>query len=133
VRLLVRLVAVLAGVSVAGTVWFVVVFAAAGGLSVLLTSGLLGVLTFVGWFIALVVGPVTAVQLWRLRESGRRAGIVLFGYGLGYYVLGLTLRTAEASVWQILTAATTFAVPLGVLLSTRTRAILATGRSRVVG
>jgi hypothetical protein len=37
---------------------------------------LLGGLTIVGWVIALVVGPVATVQ------RGRRAGIVLFGYGL---------------------------------------------------
>jgi hypothetical protein len=25
------------------------------------------------------------LQLWRFRDSGRRAGIILFGYGLAYY------------------------------------------------
>ena len=70
-RLLVRIVAVLAAVSVLGTVWFVAAFAAAGELQALLTSGLLGSLTIVGWVITLVVGPVATVQLWRFRQSGR--------------------------------------------------------------
>ena len=78
-RLLIRIVAVFSAVSFLGTVWFVAAFAAAGGLRALLTSGLLGGLTIVGWVIALVVGPVATVQLWRFRQSGRRAGIVLFG------------------------------------------------------
>src|SRR5918994_5457342 len=112
-RILIRIVAVLAAVSVLGTVWFVAAFAAAGGLRALPTAGLLGGLTIVGWVIALLVGPVAAVQLWRFRQSGRRAGIILFGYGLAYYVVGLlALRSPEASTRQIFAAATMFGLPL---------------------
>jgi hypothetical protein len=101
-RLMVKMVAALAGVSVVSTVWFVAVFAAGDGIGALLQSGLLGVLTLVGWAITLVIGPVAAIQLWRFRQSGRRAAIALFGYGLAYYVVGLlTLRAPDASVWQI--------------------------------
>ena len=133
-RLLIRIVAVLAAVSVLGTLWFVAAFAAAGGLRALLTSGLLGGLTIVGWVLALVVGPVAAVQLWRLRDSGRRAGIILFGYGLAYYVVGLlALRAPEASAWQILGAAAMFALPLVVLLSPRTRSLLSAATSKTAG
>jgi hypothetical protein len=64
---LIRIVAVLAAVSVLSTLWFISAFAAAGGLRPLLTSGLLGGLTIVGWVITLVLGPVAAVQLWRFR------------------------------------------------------------------
>ena len=125
-RLLIRIVAVLAAVSVLGTVWFVAAFAAAGGLRALLTSGLLGGLTIVGWVIALIAGPVATVQLWKFRQSGRRAGIVLFGYGLGYYLVGLlALRSPEASSRQIFAAAGMFALPLVVLLLPRTRMLLA--------
>jgi hypothetical protein len=130
VRLLIRIVAVLAAVSVLGTLWFVVAFAAAGGLGPLLSSGLLGGLTIVGWVIALVVGPVAAVQLWRFRESGRRAGIILFGFGLLYYAVGLfALRAPEASVGQIVAAATMFAVPLVVLISPRAKPYFAANAS----
>ena len=133
-RQLIRIVAILAGLSVLGTVWFVAVFAAAGGLRALLTSGLLGALTITGWVIAVVVGPVAAVQLWRFQDSGRRAGIVLFGYGLAYYVVGLlVLRSPEASVWQILAAAGMFALPLVVLLTPQTRTLLSKAQSKTAG
>ena len=130
-RLLIRTVAVLAGLSVLGTVWFVAVLATRGGLRALLTSGLLGGLTIVGWVITFLVGPVAAVQLWRFRDSGRRAAIILFGYGLVYYVVGLlALRSPDASVWQILTAALMFALPLVVLLTPRARLLFSTARSK---
>jgi hypothetical protein len=133
-RLLIRIVAVLAAVSVLGTVWFVAAFAAAGGLRGLLTSGMLGVLTIVGWVITLIAGPVAAVQLWRFRQSGRRAGIILFGYGLAYYLVGLlALRSPEASIWQIFAAALMFGFPLVVLLLTRTRLLFATANSNAAG
>jgi hypothetical protein len=96
--------------------------------------GLLGGLTIVGWVIALVVGPVATVQLWRLRQSGRRAGIILFGYGLAYYLVGLlALRSPEASTRQIFAAATMFAVPLVVLPVPRTRMLFATAKSNAAG
>ena len=133
-RWLVRIVAVLAAVSVLGTVWFVATFAAAGGLGPLLTSGLLGGLTMVGWAIALVAGPVAAVQLWRFRESGRRAGIILFGYGVAYYVVGLlAVRSPEAASWPIFATATMFAFPLAVLLAPRTRGLFAVAKSDGIG
>lgn len=129
-RVIVRVLAVLAALSVVTTLWFVASFVRAGGLRALLMSGLLGVLTLVGWIITLVIGPVAAVQLWKLRESGRRAGLLLFGYGLMYYVLGLlALRAPEASVWQIVAATTMFAVPFVVLLLPRTRATFRVGAS----
>jgi len=124
-RLLIRIVAVFSAVSFLGTVWFVAAFASAGGVRTLLGSGLLGGLTIAGWVIALVVGPVATVQLWRFRQSGRRAGIVLFGYGLAYYLVGLlALRSPEAAIGQILAAAAMFALPLLVLLLPRTRIFL---------
>jgi len=130
----IRIVAVLAAVSVLGTVWFVAAFAATGGLRSLLTSGVLGGLTIVGWVIALVVGPVATVQLWRFRQSGRRAGIVLFGYGLAYYLLGLlALRSPEAPTRQVFAATTMFGLPLVVLLLPRTRALFATAKSNAAG
>jgi hypothetical protein len=122
---LIRIVAVLAAVSVLGTVWFIAAFAAAGGFRALPSTGALGVLTAVGWVITLVAGPVTVIQLWRFRNSGRRAGIVLFGFGLAYYLVGLlALRSPQASTSQILGAATMFALPLIVLLLPRARTLL---------
>jgi hypothetical protein len=132
--LLIRIVAVLAAASVLGTAWFVAGFVRSVGLGPLWTSGLLGALTIVGWVIALVVGPVAAIQLWRFRESGRRAGVILFGYGVGYYVVGLfALRSPEASTRQISAVGVMFALPLMVLLLPRTRRLCATASSNEAG
>ena len=54
----------------------------------LLTTGLLRGLTIVGWVITLVVGPGGGCPVVRLRPSVRRAGVILLGYGLAYYVVG---------------------------------------------
>ena len=130
VRLLIRLMAVLAAVSVLGTLWFVAAFAAGVGLGQLLKTGWIGRLTMVGWIIALVVGPIAAVQLWRFREGGRRAGIVLFGSGLVYYVVGLVvLRTPHAPIVPIIAAATMYAAPMLLLLSRRARSFFAAGNA----
>ena len=129
-RFLIRIVAVLAAVSVLGTLWFVAAFAAGDGLGPLVRSGLLGGLTIVGWVVTLLVGPVAAVQLWRFRDSGRRAGILFFGFGLVYYIVGLlALRAPDASITPIVTTATMFAVPLLVLFSRQARAFLAASKS----
>jgi hypothetical protein len=123
-RLLVRLVAIFTALALIQTVWFMATFAMRGGLRPLLATGLLGGLTILGWLIVLVAGPVAAVQLWRFRESGRRAGIILFGYSVAYYAVGLVwLRSPGASGWRLFIAAGFFALPLVVLLSRRTRAL----------
>ena len=123
--------------SVPGTRSFVAAFGAGGGLGPLLRSGVLGGLTIVGWVVALVVGPVAAVQLWRFRESGRRAGIILFGFGLLYYVIGLfALRASSASVGQIwrlrrlrcVTVRADFTSSVAVLCRGRVRRSRVTGR-----
>ena len=111
-----RIVAVLAACSVVFTVWFVARFAAAGGIRSLVASGLLGILTLIGWIVTLTAGPFAAVQLWRYREGGRRAAMILFGYGLAYYVIGLfILRQPRAQVGRIVAAGAIYAVPLVVL------------------
>jgi hypothetical protein len=76
--ILLRLIAVFAFISVALTVWLVVILADGGGLRQLSGTGALGWMTVIGWLITFTAGPVAAVQLWRLRESGRRAAILLF-------------------------------------------------------
>ena len=121
-RFLIRVVAVLAAASVLMTVWFVAAFAARAGMGPLLRSGILGGLTLLGWVVTLVSGPIAAVQLWRFRESGRRAGIILFGFGLAYYLVGLVaVRGPGASIRQIMAAAMMFSLPLLVLLSRSAR------------
>jgi len=116
VKALLKIVAALSATSVALTVWLIVSVAVSGGLSSLATSGPLGVLTLVGWVVSLIAGPFAAFRLWTYHESGRRAGTILFGYGLIYYVVGLfLLRAPGAYVGQILAAASMYAIPLVVL------------------
>ena len=110
-----RIVAVLAAFSVVFTVWFVARFAAAGGIRSLVASGLLGILTLVGWIVTLTAGPFAVVRLWRYREGGRRAAMILFGYGLAYYVIGLFIRQPRAQVGRIVAAGAIYAIPLVVL------------------
>lgn len=118
--IILRIVAVYAALSVALTLWFIAAFSSIGGLRPLLSGGVLGWLTLIGWLVTLVLGPVAAIKLWRFAETGRRAAIVLFGFGLLYYVAGLLfLRGPGASVLRIAVAAALFAWPLGVLLSKR--------------
>ena len=125
--------AVLAAVSVLGTLWFIAAFGAAGRLGPLVRTGVLGGLTIVGWAVTLFVGPVAAVQLWRFRESGRRAGIIFFGSGVAYYVVGFPLRSPEASIKPILVLLAMFTAPLLVLLSRRARPYFGAGSSKVAG
>jgi hypothetical protein len=91
----------LAASSVVFTVWFVARFAPAGGIRSLVASGLLGILTLVGWIVTLTAGPFAVVQLWRYQEGGRRAAMILFGYGLAYYVIGLFIRQPRAQVGRV--------------------------------
>jgi hypothetical protein len=123
-RLLIRLVALLAAISVAGTLWLVATFAATGRLGMLLASGPLGIMTITAWMVALVTGPIAAVQLWHFRVSGRLAGLVFFGSGLLYSGVGLWIaRSTGAPTPPIVTAAAAYMFPLGVLLSPGARRV----------
>ena len=110
--MMLRLVAAIAAISVVFTIWLILVIGTAGGFVPLLRSGALGILTFVGWTVTLALGPVTAVQLWRFKETGRRAGLVLFGFGVVYYLSGLVwLRAQDAQPAQIVMAVAAYALP----------------------
>jgi hypothetical protein len=122
VKIALRLVSILAALSAGFTAWFIVGFAIGGGLIPLISGGWLGFLTILGWFITLGMGPFVARHLWDYRESARQAGIILFGYGLLYDVVGLfTFRTAEGPILQFVTAAAMYGLPLGILLSRSAR------------
>jgi hypothetical protein len=120
--LLLRIVAATAAISVVFTIWLILVIGTAGGFSALVRGGALGVLTLIGWAVTLALGPVTAVQLWRLKESGRKAGLILFGFGVVYYIAGfLWLRAPEAQTSQIAMAVIAYALPLVFLALPGTR------------
>ena len=125
-RGLLRVVGIGAGLSVVLTIWFIANFFALGGMSSLVAAGMLGIATPVGWAVTLALGPFVAVQLWRYRESGRRAGLILFATGLAYYVIGfVAFRSPEARSSQIAVAAAMYAVPLVVLVSRQARRVCA--------
>ena len=114
--LVLKTIAAIAAVSLIFTIWLVLTILSAGGLSRLLNAGPLGQATLIGWAVTLVLAPITAVQLWKLRNAGRIAGLVLFTSGALYYLAGLFwLRTAEASPAQIVLAAAGYAVPAVIL------------------
>ena len=107
------------------TAWQIAGFVRVGALSTLLTAGSLGWFTAVGWLVTLVAGPITTIQLWRLRASGRFAGVALFGFGAAYYLLGSSVLRAPEAPWQPIVAALLyFAVPLCVLLLPQAKAAL---------
>ena len=119
-----RLVAVVAAFTVIGTIWFMVTAPLVRDAVLSVASGAFGALTTLGWAVSLVAGPIAAVQLWRLKESGRRAAIVVFGYGLAYYVFGLLIfRDPESPLGPILFAVVSFGIPLAIVLSRQAREI----------
>ena len=114
--ILLRIVAAIAAVSVIFTIALIVMLVGPRGLRPLLETGPLGIFTLVGWVITLAAGPIAAVRLWQLRQSGRLAGLVLFGFGILYYVAGLIwLRAPEAQTTQILMAVAGYSVPFIIL------------------
>lgn len=115
-HLLLRVVAAIAAVSVVFTVTLIAMFVASRGISSMLQTGPLGIMTLIGWALTLTLGPIAAVQLWRHRESGRLAGLVIFAFGVVYYLAGFFwLGTPAAQSGQIIGAAIGHAVPLVIL------------------
>ena len=116
-RFAVRAVAVLAALSFSATLAFIALSARTGGLTALLSKGAFGAATAFGWGIALTAGPLTAIELWRFRESGRRAGLILFGSGLLYYVIGIfAWRSPAAPLAPIVVASVVYGMPVVFLL-----------------
>ena len=119
-RFLFRATSVLAAFSVVSTVQLVVALAIHGQLGAILTRNALGALTVTGWIICLTVGPVAVIQLWRYRNSGRQAGMVLFGYTVAYYLAGIE---AHGSQTPVLFSTAIAALPLCVLVSKPARTL----------
>ena len=114
--LVLRVIAATAAASLILTIWLILQLVVPRGIQPLLDSGPLGALTLLGWAVTLLVGPIAAVQLWRLRRSGRLAALIVFGFGLLYYTAGLLwLRTPEALTGHIAAAMVAHAVPVAIL------------------
>jgi apolipoprotein N-acyltransferase len=110
--LVLKAIAATAAISVIFTVWLILMLLSTRRFPSLASAGPLGILTLVGWAVTLTLGPYTVVQLWRLKQSGRLAGIVLFAFGAVYYTAGLIwLRGPGADTAQILVALVAYALP----------------------
>jgi hypothetical protein len=115
-KTLLRLIGVLAGSAVVATAFFISRFAGVG-LKPLLASGALGAVTILGWLVTFIAGPIAFVQLLRVRNSGRIAAIVLFGYMLTYYLVGLfAFRQPEAPATPIIQLCMLLALLVAALL-----------------
>ena len=127
-RAILRVIAILAAASFLVTVWEVMGLVRIGELGIMLRTllevGIVGWLTAIGWLITLVTGPIAAVQLWRLRATGRIAGLALFGFGAVYDCLGALLREPEAPLGPIVASLIFFVIPLALLVSPRSKAVL---------
>jgi hypothetical protein len=88
-RIFLKVIAAVIGLEVANTILLIWRMARLGGLSTLIGTGTFGLATILGWFLTLAVGPFAVAQLWRLRESGRRASLLLAAFAFVYYVAGL--------------------------------------------
>jgi hypothetical protein len=93
-------------VAIIGTLLLTRRFWRFGGFGALMATGAFGLITVLGWTLTLAVGPVAAVRLWRLRESGRRTTLLLAVYTLLYYIVsGLFFRqpgAASPKLWLAL-------------------------------
>ena len=115
-HIVLKAVAATAAASVVFTIWLMLVLVSAGAHRQLFAAGALGVLTALGWLVTLTLGPVAAVQLWRLKESGRLAALAVFGFGVVYYTAGFFwLRTPGAPRTQIVAAIVAYAIPVAML------------------
>ena len=89
-KIVLRLISLALAVSVAGTVWAIWFFwprlfeSLAHGDA----GGVFGLWTILSWLLQLTLGSFAAVELWRLRERGRIAAIVIYMNAILYNTLG---------------------------------------------
>jgi hypothetical protein len=123
-KILLRVIACLIGLSVPLTALLIWQLAFRSGLGSLFRFSPIGFMTIVGWLAVLTVGPFAAVQLWRLRRSGLFAASVLSGFVLVYYLSGLLFTRTALPARSILAAVIVNGSLLGLLLSPAARRIV---------
>jgi hypothetical protein len=122
-RMALRMLALLVALSVVFTVMFIVQFNAAR-LKALTATGALGIVTYAGWVLTLLIGPFAAIQLLRLRNNGRIAAAILFGIMATYYILGAWLfREPGTPIVPIAFTALLCAMCMSILLLPQARAV----------
>jgi hypothetical protein len=127
-RIFLKIVAIFTGLAVVVTALVFAGLLASGELFVLAQSGVLGVATLVAWSIILVVGPVAAAQLWRLRQVGLFLTSLLGDLALAYYLVGLFVRAPGAPVGPIVAAILVNGAFVALLMLPAARRVCAQGR-----
>jgi len=116
-RAILRSIAVMSAVGVIATAAFLARFGL-GGLHRLISTGAFGIITLLGWVVTFVAGPISAIQLFRLRNSGRVAAAVLWGSMILYYLLGIfAFREPGVRSGPIFLLCVLFAIPFGIVLT----------------
>jgi hypothetical protein len=128
-RVFLRTMSVVVGLAVLLAALSIVQFAFSGALVALARSGALGFATLAAWAVILAVGPVAAVQLWRLRTMGLFVTALLCALTLVYYIVGLLfLRAGGAPIRPIIGAVVVNGVFFALLLSPAARRACADSR-----
>ena len=121
VRAVLRLIGALSALTVIATAVFISQFGLVG-LSRLVATGAFGVVTLLGWVVTFVAGPIAAIQLFRLRNTGRVAAAILWGSMLLYYLTGAVFfREPGVLLRPIILLCVPCAVLLGIVLSPAAR------------
>lgn len=85
---------------VIGTILFVIRFFnfQFEGLSVMFKHNLVFALhTILGWVLSITFGPFASIQLWRLKNSGRIATIILLVNAALYYICGIVFYSTQGA------------------------------------
>jgi hypothetical protein len=88
-KVILRFISIITSLAVLWTVFFVIRYYKYGGMSRMIVNIGIALPTILGWLLTLVLGPFAAVQLWRLRNGGRVATMLLVAYAILYYSYGL--------------------------------------------
>ena len=97
-RFTLRMLALLVGASVIFTI-IPVARAGSAGVAKLAASGTFGIVTIVAWAITVVVGSFAAIQLLRLKNSGRLAAAFVFALMAIYYLAGAFVFRDPGEPW----------------------------------
>src|SRR5437762_2925070 len=86
-KILIRLLAVWFIISVFYTVLLIGIIVSLGNFGKMLSLGLYAYITVIGWVAVLIIGPFAAIQMWRLKPSGRITAMILLFYTAMYYLI----------------------------------------------
>ena len=107
-----RAIRIVAALSFVGGIWYLLGLLIVGGSA--LQEGQFYL--FLSFLIHAVLGIFTGIQLWRLKPSGRIAGIILCLYMIIFYMHGLFFPTPRTSIPALVTLGGMYLIALLTLL-----------------